>query len=96
MGTLEKTVSEGMCGSRGARKNTLVEIFTPRRRWYLWVSRGSMLHIEGQCLGTATLPDQVSRIQSHVLVQNLVVLFGGGGIVGKNLESVRPVVRVGW
>lgn len=45
--------------------------------WYLWVSRGSVLHIQGQCLGTVTLSDQVSCIQSHVLVQNLVVLFQG-------------------
>lgn len=37
-----------------------------------------MLHIEGQCLGIATLSDQMSCIQSHVLVQNLVVLFGSG------------------
>lgn len=36
-----------------------------------------MLHIEGQCLGIAALSDQVSGIQSHVLVQNLVVLWGG-------------------
>lgn len=43
-------------------------------RWYLRVSRGSMLHIQGQCLGTATLLDQVRCIQSHILVQDLVVL----------------------
>lgn len=36
--------------------------------WYLWVSRGSVLHIQGQCLGVATLSDQVSCIQGHVLV----------------------------
>lgn len=43
-----------------------------------------MLHVQGQCLGIATLPDQVSCIQCHVFVQNLVVLFercrkAGGG-----------------
>lgn len=42
-----------------------------------------MLHIEGQCLGIATLSDQMSRIQSHVLVQNLVVLVGSGGTARK-------------
>ena len=36
-----------------------------------------MLHVQGQCLGIATLPDQVSCIQCHVFVQNLVVLFEG-------------------
>lgn len=38
-----------------------------------------MLHIEGQCLGIATFSDQMSCIQSHILVQNFVVLFGSGG-----------------
>lgn len=38
-----------------------------------------MLHIQGQGLGTVALSDQVSRIQSHVFVQNLVVLAGEGG-----------------
>lgn len=33
-----------------------------------------MLHVQGQCLAIATLSDQVSRIQSHIFVQNLVVL----------------------
>lgn len=50
---------------------------SPGASWYLWVSRGSVLHIQGQCLGIATLSDQMSRIQSHILVQNLVVLSGG-------------------
>lgn len=57
---------------------SLGETFIPEGG-YLWVSRGSMLHIEGQCLGIATFSDQMSRIQSHILVQNLVVLFGSGG-----------------
>lgn len=50
---------------------------SPGASRYLWVSRGSMLHIQGQCLGIATLSDQMSCIQSHVLVQNLVVLSRG-------------------
>lgn len=50
---------------------------SPGASRYLWVSRGSVLHIQGQCLGIATLSDQMRRIQSHVLVQNLVVLSRG-------------------
>lgn len=58
--------------------------------WYLWVSRGSMLHIQGQRLAIATFSDQVSRIQSHVLVQNLVVLSRGWRRSMGRLGSVGP------
>ena len=49
-----------------------------------------MLHIQGQRLGIVALSDQVSRIQSHVLVQNLVVLFQGCRKSKGRLGSVRP------
>lgn len=51
-----------------------------------------MLHIEGQSLGIATLSDQMSCIQSHVLVQNLVVLFGSGGTAWKRLGQQEQAV----
>lgn len=64
---------------------------------YLWVRRGSVLHIQGQCLGTVTLSDQVSRIQSHVLVQNLVVLSRGEGkaVKGGGWDQCDQAARVG-
>lgn len=58
--------------------------------WYLWVRGGSVLHIQGQGLGTVALSDQVSCIQSHVLVQNLVVLFQGWRRSTGEVGSVRP------
>ena len=48
-----------------------------------------MLHIQGQCLAIVTLSDQVSRIQSHILVQNLVVLSRGWRKSMGKLGSVR-------
>lgn len=48
-----------------------------------------MLYIEGQCLGIAAFSDQMSCIQSHILVQNLVVLFGV--VVREAQTRLRPV-----
>lgn len=52
-----------------------------------------MLHIQGQRLGAATLSDQMSCIQSHVLVQNLVVLSGWWGKHGRGWDQQDQMVR---
>lgn len=54
-----------------------------------------MLHVQGQRLGVATLSDQVRRIQSHVLVQNLVVLFQGCRKAGRGWGESRQRGRGG-
>lgn len=41
---------------------------------YLWVDRGSMLYIQAQGFVPAALPDEVSCIQSYILVQDFIVL----------------------
>lgn len=75
--SLTKTVPEGRVVLKEKETVAWRKHSSPGASWYLWVSWGSVLHVQGQCLGIVTLSDQVSCIQSHVLVQNLVVLFQG-------------------